>query len=641
VPVKRPEENADLVQPYSGSDVAPRSIGRTSFLEARLGATRTGDKQCEFLVWAPNVAHIDVRLVAPSERVVELTPETHGYHYGTVHDVRLNPRYWYRLDGEKERADPASRFQPEGVDGPSQVVETYDFEWTDEEWRGLGLEDYIFYELHAGTYTSDGTFDAVLHHLDALKTLGISAIELMPVVQFPGSRNWGYDGVFPFAVQNTYGGPEGLQRLVNACHGKGLAVVLDLVYNHLGPEGNYLADFGPYFTKRYQTPWGEAINFDGAGSDHVVRFFIENAIYWLNDFHIDALRLDAIHGIVDRNAQPFLALLSSVVDEFGRQHRRRVHLFAESDLNDSRFVLPRTDGGYGLHGQWNDDFHHALHSLQTGEQSGYYADYGRLEHLQKALQHGFVFTGQYSTHRQRRHGNSSESIKASQLVVYSQNHDQVGNRLSGERSSSLLRLEELKLSAGVVILSPFLPLLFMGEEYGETAPFLYFTSHQDPILGEAVRQGRTTEFSTFGCIGDPPDPQSESSFLRSKLDHKLRDREPHRVLREFYRELIRVRKASRPLHCLDRAACDVDICESEECLFMHRRWKKEEVFVLFNFGNDAAHLSEHIPPGEWHKVLDSADTQWLGAGSAISVVRSGGDLDLNLQPKSFCLFRRN
>lgn len=639
-PAKPPERSLIMVQPHSESEVGTQAIRHTSFLEARLGAARTTDGQCEFLVWAPNVARIEVRLVGASERFLELTPETHGYHFGTAEDVRSDARYWYRLDGDKERADPASRFQPAGVDGPSQLIQTSDFEWTDHEWRGPDLQDYIFYELHTGAYTNEGTFDAVLDHLDDLKTLGISAIELMPVAQFPGSRNWGYDGVFPFAVQNTYGGPEGLKRLVNACHCSGLAVVLDVVYNHLGPEGNYLGDFGPYFTDRYQTPWGNAINFDGPGSDHVARFFIENAIYWLNDYHIDALRLDAIHGIVDRNAQPFLALLSSVVDEFGRQNRRRVHLVAESDLNDSRFVLSRNAGGYGLHGQWNDDFHHALHSLQTGEQCGYYADYGRLEHLRKALQHGFVFTGQYSVHRGRRHGNSSEGIKASQLVVYSQNHDQVGNRLSGERSSALLRFEELKLSAGMVILSPFLPLLFMGEEYGETAPFLYFTSHHDQMLGEAVRQGRAEELSAFGWVGDPPDPQAESSFLRSKLDHKLRDRGPHRVLREFYRELIRVRTSSSPLRKVGRRSCDVDMCESEGCLFMQRRWKNEEVFALFNFGGDVVHLSEHVPPGRWHKLLDSADPRWLGAGAALSEISSGGDFDLNLQPKTFCVFRR-
>src|SRR6267142_5673117 len=513
-----------------------------TFLESRLGATRTADGHCEFLVWAPAAARVEVRILGDVERIVRLIPESHGYHQGAVDSVEANALYTYRLDGDKERPDPASRFQPQGVHGPSQVAEVSAFAWSDQAWRGLRLEDYVFYELHTGAYTSEGTFDAIVPHLANLKSLGITAIEVMPVSQFPGGRNWGYDGVFPFAVQNTYGGPEGLKRLVNACHGQGLAVVLDVVYNHLGPEGNYLADFGPYFTDRYHTPWGQAINFDGPQSDHVVRFFIENAIYWLDEFHIDSLRLDAIHGIVDRNAQPFLALLSSVVDDFGRQHGRRVNLIAESDLNDFRVVTPRTAGGYGLHAQWSDDFQHALHSLQAEEHDGYYADFGTLDHLRKALHEGFVFTGEYSSFRQRRHGSSSSTIKAPQLVVFSQNHDQVGNRLFGERSSALLPMEGQKLSAGVVVLSPYLPLLFMGEEYGETAPFLYFTSHYDPILGEAVRQGRRAEFSAFSWDGDPPDPQAKSSFLRSKLDHNLRDRQPHRALWGFYRELIRLRK---------------------------------------------------------------------------------------------------
>ena len=633
-----------MVQPSSESTVEGSTSDRRNhptFQEWRLGATRATDGHCEFLVWAPGVSRVAVRLFEESERVVELAPEPHGYHQGAADSIQPNVRYTYRLDGNKDRADPASRFQPEGVHGPSQVVETSAFEWNDQEWRGLELEDYIFYELHTGTYTTEGTFDAIIPRIADLKSLGVSAIELMPVAQFPGGRNWGYDGVFPFAVQSTYGGPEGLKRLVNACHCEGLAVVLDVVYNHLGPEGNYLGDFGPYFTDRYQTPWGQAINFDGPQSDHVVRFFIENAIYWLDDFHIDSLRLDAIHGIVDRNAQPFLALLSSVVDDFGRQHGRRVNLIAESDLNDFRVVTPRTAGGYGLHAQWSDDFQHALHSLQAEEHDGYYADFGTLDHLRKALHEGFVFTGEYSSFRQRRHGSSSSTIKAPQLVVFSQNHDQVGNRLFGERSSALLPMEGQKLSAGVVVLSPYLPLLFMGEEYGETAPFLYFTSHYDPILGEAVRQGRRAEFSAFSWDGDPPDPQAESSFLRSKLDHNLRDRQPHRALWGFYRELIRLRKASRPLRHLDKGRSDVGICESEESLFVRRWWKTEEVLALFNFGNRPANLSAYIPPGEWRTRLDSADTKWLGPGTMVSqMVSAGEDFELNLQPKSFCLFDR-
>jgi maltooligosyltrehalose trehalohydrolase len=622
-------------------NAAASGTNRPTPLERRLGATRAPDGHCDFMVWAPGVSRMEVRLFDDSERVVELASQPHGYHQGAVDYVAPNLRYTYRLDGNKERADPASRFQPDGVHGPSQVLDTSDFEWDDREWEGLELQDYIFYELHTGTYTTEGTFDAIIPRLAVLKSLGVSALELMPVAQFPGGRNWGYDGVFPFAVQNTYGGPGGLKRLVNACHCEGLAVVLDVVYNHLGPEGNYLSDFGPYFTDRYRTPWGEAINFDGPHSDHVVRFFIENAIHWLDDFHIDALRLDAVHGIVDRNARPFLALLSAAVDDFAHRNGRRVYLIAESDLNDFRFVTPRTAGGYGLHAQWNDDFHHALHSLQTEEQCGYYADFGSLEHLRKALHGGFVFTGEYSVFRQRRQGSSSSAIKASQLVVFSQNHDQAGNRLFGERSAALLSLEQLKLSAGVLVLSPYLPLLFMGEEYGETAPFLYFTSHHDPALAEDVRAGRRAEFSAFCGNGDPPDPQAESSFLQSRLDHGLREGGRHRVLWNFYRELIRFRKASPGLRQPEKATCEVGICGSEKCLFMRRWWEREEVFALFNFGDRSANLCDQVPAGEWRKQLDSADTKWLGPGTTVSpVVARGKSFDLELQPRSLCLFGR-
>jgi len=613
-----------------------------TFLESRLGATRTADGHCEFLVWAPAASGVEVRILGDVERIVRLIPESHGYHQGAVDSVEANALYTYRLDGDKERPDPASRFQPQGVHGPSQVADVSAFAWSDQAWQGLRLEDYVFYELHTGAYTSEGTFDAIVPHLANLKSLGITAIEVMPVSQFPGGRNWGYDGVFPFAVQNTYGGPEGLKRLVNACHGQGLAVVLDVVYNHLGPEGNYLADFGPYFTDRYHTPWGQAINFDGPQSDHVVRFFVENAICWLDEFHIDALRLDAVHGIIDRNAQPFLTLLSAVVDDFAQQSGRHVHLIAESDANDFRVVSPRSAGGHGIDAQWSDDFHHALHSLQTGERDGYYTDFGGLDRLSKALQNGFVLTGQYSEYRQRRHGSSSATIRASQLVVCSQNHDQVGNRLFGERSSALLTLEAQKLSAGTVLLSPYLPLLFMGEEYGEPAPFLYFTSHNDPGLAEAVRKGRKEEFAAFAWKGDLPDPQSESTFLQSKLDHHLRDQQPHSVLWDFYQELIRLRKTLRPLRHLNKDACKVGVFKSaESVLTMRRWWQAEEILALFNFGNHSTLCVDTVRSGEWRKLLDSADPQWSGPGTTVPLVVSAGkDLNLTLQPKSFCLFGR-
>ncbi|PYX34787.1 MAG: malto-oligosyltrehalose trehalohydrolase, partial [Acidobacteria bacterium] len=327
-----------------------------------LGAWPSDDGSCTFTLWAPLARNVQV-VSSGDDRSVTLVPGDHGFHSGAIPGVEPGTRYMYRLDGKNERPDPASRYQPDGVFGPSEVVDVSDFAWTDRDWQGLELQDYIFYELHVGTYTASGTLDGIIDHLAELKSLGITAIELMPLAQFSGSRNWGYDGVFPFAVQNNYGGPRSLQRLVNACHAASLAVVLDVVYNHLGPEGNFLGEFAPYFTDRYRTPWGQAVNFDGAHSDHVVRYFMENALGWIRDFHIDALRLDAIHGIVDRSAQPFLAMLSSAVDELAQQTKRHVYLIAESDLNDSRFVTSQELGGYGLHGQWNDDFHHALHSL--------------------------------------------------------------------------------------------------------------------------------------------------------------------------------------------------------------------------------------------------------------------------------------
>src|ERR1700746_1173886 len=416
-----------------------------------LGAKYRADRRCEFTLWAPSSPQVEVSF--PDEgRTFPLIPEGHGYHRGTAENVNSDARYLYRLNRDKQRADPASRFQPLGVFGPSQIIDLSQFAWDDGEWRGTELKNYILYELHVGTYTSSGTLDAIIGRLPYLRSLGITAIELMPLAQFSGARNWGYDGVLPFAVQNTYGGPRALQRLVNASHQAGLAVVLDVVYNHLGPEGNFLSDFGPYFTDRYKTPWGDAINFDGPHSDQVLRFFVENAVGWVKDFHIDALRLDAIHGIVDRSAQPFLSLLSTAIDEFAATSGRHVYLIAESDLNDARFVLSRDAGGYGLHAQWNDDFHHALHSLQTGERIGYYEDFGSLGHLERSVRQGYVYTGEYSRYRHRRHGNSADAIRPSQLVVFSQNHDQVGNRMLGERSSTLLTFEAQKLSAGLVLL---------------------------------------------------------------------------------------------------------------------------------------------------------------------------------------------
>lgn len=565
-----------------------------------------------------------------------------GYFKAVAGGVKAGSLYFYRLPNGLERPDPASRFQPDGVHRPSQILDTRMFSWKAGDWQGLPLENYIIYELHVGAYTPKGTFEAILAHLDEIKSLGVTAVEIMPVAQFPGGRNWGYDGVYPYAVQNTYGGPAGLQRLIDACHQNGMAVVLDVVYNHLGPEGNYLADFGPYFTDRYHTPWGPAINFDGPGSDEVRRYFIENALYWIREFRIDALRLDAIHGIVDTSAHPFLSELSEAVHRFAKSSGRKVHLIAESDLNDIRVLRCRELGGYGMEAQWNDDFHHSLHVLLTGEKTGYYKDFGNVSHLKKAFMEGFVYCGQYSAFRNRRHGNSSLEIPARQFVVCAQNHDQVGNRILGERLSQLVSFESLKLAAGAILLSPFIPLLFMGEEYGETAPFPYFISHLNPELIEAVRKGRYEEFASFAWSHEAPDPQDESTFASAKLNHRKRLTEPHRTLQEFYRELIRLRNQCSPLSQLSKESCEVISFKDERVLSL-RRWKDAaEAQLIFNFNSCQTSVTLPIRGGTWQKALDSADKRWRGPGSLIPTVQdSAGQITLVMPPTALVALVQN
>ena len=615
-------------------------------MRTSLGATYYGDGRCRFLVWAPRAERVEIRQLSPQERSAALEKLPQGYHRVVLTDFDPSGRYVYRLyqiqaKEPVERPDPASRFQPEGVHGPSQVVNA-EFSWDDADWHGRALSRYIIYELHVGTFTPEGTFDAVIAHLDELRDIGITAVELMPVAQFPGTRNWGYDGTYPFAAQNSYGGPQGLKRLVNACHRKGLAVILDAVYNHLGPEGNYLRDFGPYFTDFYQTPWGEAVNFDGPYSDDVRRFFIENALYWLEDCHIDALRLDAVHAILDFSARPFLEELARTVHRAAERLNRRIYCIAESALNDTRIIRPRELGGFALDAQWNDDFHHALHTLLTGEQTGYYQDFGRLHQLARAWRRGFVYDGQYSGYRQRAHGNSSRNIPAQQLVVFDQNHDQVGNRMFGERLSRLVSFEDLKLAAGLVLLSPFIPLLFMGEEYGETAPFQYFIDHSDPELINAVRDGRRREFAAFGWEEDPPDPQDEATFLRSKLDRSLRDTSLSRILPSFYRELIRLRKEVAALARLSKKHQAVVADHEHRTLFVRRRAGSDEAFMIFCFSKQQTMVPLALPAGRWKKILDSAEQRWLGPGSLLpEKVESNGRIELPVTPQTVVVLGRD
>jgi maltooligosyltrehalose trehalohydrolase len=595
-----------------------KGLTETAAWTPRTGTAVLGNGKVRFRVWAPRVERISVRVLSGEEnRLAFLRGEDRGYFSAVVDSVREGDRYLYILDDGTERPDPASGFQPEGVHGPSQVVDPRSFSWTDGAWKGRPLDEYVIYELHVGTFTGEGTFEAVIPMLDYLADLGITAVELMPVAQFPGKRNWGYDGVYPFAPQNSYGGPTGLRKLVDACHGRGLAVILDVVYNHLGPEGNYLHDFGPYFTDRYRTPWGETVNFDGPHSDEVRRYFFDNAIHWVSVYHVDALRLDAVHGIFDFSARHFLEELAAEVHREAERLGRKIHVMAESDLNDARLIDPPDKGGYGLDGQWNDDFHHILHTLLTGENDGYYQDFGKTGQLAKSIAERFVYSGQYSRYRRRRYGNSAAGRPARQFVVFAQNHDQVGNRMFGERLSTLVPFESLKLAAGAVLLSPYVPLLFMGEEYGEEAPFLYFVSHSDPGLVEAVREGRKEEFRSFLSRGDPPDPGSVETFLRSKPDPGKRFSGNHSVLFQFYKTLIAMRKNIPALSVPERDALRVSALEAEK-LVLVERWKGDSIAAcLFNFNE--RNVDARFPGNGkwWRKLLDSSDSAWNGPGAVL------------------------
>jgi maltooligosyltrehalose trehalohydrolase len=607
---------------------------------APLGATPLAKHRWNFTVWAPQHDRLDLHLLDHRQAFLPMQRDALGYHSVIADNVQAGAKYFYRLSDSHERPDPASRRQPDGVHGPSELVDLRSFEWTDSNWKGVALEDTVFYELHVGTFTQEGTFAALLTALDQLATLGVTTIEIMPIAQFPGARNWGYDGVYPFAVQNSYGTPRDLQIFVNAAHSRGLAVALDVVYNHLGPEGNYLSEYGPYFTDRYKTPWGAALNFDGPDSDDVRHYFIENALYWLENFHIDALRLDAIHGIFDASAFPFLAELSKDVDAFAARTGRKISLIAESDLNDARVLRARCQGGMQMASQWSDDFHHSVHTLLTGETSGYYEDFGDVRHLAGTLKQGWYYAGQHSRHRQRHHGNAPPAFKGSNYVVCIQNHDQVGNRALGDRISSLVDFESLKLAAGANLLSPFVPLLFMGEEYGETAPFLYFTSHGDAALAEAVRRGRAEEFRAFRWQGEIPDPQAESTFATSRLKRNLAGEEPHRTLLRFYELLLRFRREYRLGH---RGAPSVREFEPLKALLaMQEDVRGGQLAMLFNFGDSPADLSSGIPKGQWEKKIDSSELEWLGPGTELpsKIAISAQPAQVLLRPRSFAVFER-
>jgi maltooligosyltrehalose trehalohydrolase len=510
----------------------------------RCGAVGSPDGSVLFRVWAPAARWVGLVLIdVAARRDVEMQPEADGYFRHEEANLSEGQRYALRLDNGPERPDPCSLRQPEGVHGPSSVVRPDRFSWTDGGWKGVRREALAFYELHVGTFSPEGTFGGIIPRLRDLRELGVTAVEIMPVAQFPGTRNWGYDGVLPYAAQESYGGPHGLQRLVDACHAEGLALFLDVVYNHFGPEGNYLGEFGRYFNDRYKTPWGPAVNYDGHGCDAVRDYVLDNVRMWLEEFHFDGLRLDAVHAFFDLGARHILGAIEEVAEAVAARRGWPATIVAESDLNDPRLLHPRGRGGHALGAQWADDFHHAAHALLSGERDGYYVDFGEARHLARALECPFVYAWDYSPYRGRKHGAPPEGLSGDRFVVCLQNHDQVGNRARGDRLNRLLGSPaKQRLAAGLLLLSPYLPLLFMGEEYGEENPFPFFCSFGDPALVQAVREGRKREFEAFSWQGEVPDPQAEATFASAKLSWSWPEGTPRAGLRRLYRDLLAARR---------------------------------------------------------------------------------------------------
>lgn len=609
----------------------------------KVGADYLGDGKCRFRVWAPIPKKLDLKIITPTERIIPMKLEDRGYWSVELDNISPDSLYYYRVNGETNRPDPASDYQPHGVHEPSQVIDHKSFVWEDKEWQGIEKEKYIIYELHVGTFTPEGTFEAIIPRLDELKDIGINVIEIMPVAQFPGERNWGYDGVYTYAPQNSYGGPEGFKKLINACHNKGIAVCLDVVYNHFGPEGFYAGEYGHYLIKKYQSPWGDAVNFDDAWSTDVRNYFIENAIHWFENYHIDALRLDAIHTIYDMSAVHILEEIALVTEKFSKEKGRKYYLIAESDLNNSKVVKSRELCGYGLDAQWSDDFHHSLRTLLTCETNGYYADFGKIEHFSKSLKDGYAYYETYSNFRKRIHGNSPKDVPASSFVVFSQNHDQIGNRMLGDRLSEIVSFEAYKLSSAVVLLSPYIPLLFMGQEYYEDNPFLYFVHHSDKDLIENVRKGRKEEFAFFHSDKEVPDPQSENTFNDSKLSWEKRNSGKYNTVLTLYKTLIMLRNTVPALSTLSKESMKIVSSEEDKIVTM-LRWNDEKdsmVYVIFNFNcNDVTFLPEISQANTMIKILDSSDSLWGGEGSLLPDQLYNNET-ITMKKHSFVIYKKD
>jgi maltooligosyltrehalose trehalohydrolase len=601
----------------------------------KVGAFYKADNSL-FTVWAPLKSRMELEIESPHSMTVPMKKKESGYWEASV-SIQPGARYRFRPDDKGPFPDPASLSQPEGVHGPSEVIDRNLFLWKDAGWKGIPLADMIIYEIHTGTFTDKHDFEGIRGRLDYLKNVGVNTIELMPVAQFPGSRNWGYDAVFPYAVQNSYGGADELKNLVNEAHSKGMAVLLDIVYNHIGPDGNYLAQFAPYFTDKYKTFWGESINLDDAWSDGVKEYFIQNAEMWLDEFHVDGLRLDAVHALRDMSANHFVNQLKERTQGVEKRTNSKKLLIAEIDLNDTRYILDKDKGGYGLDGQWADEFHHALHAMITGEKSGYYEDFGETAQLVKAFSSAYVYDGNYSIHRKKKFGSDAHAFNYDRFVVFDQNHDQIGNRMDGGRLSTLVSFEALKLAAATVLLSPYVPLLFMGEEYGEKNPFLFFVDHTNEDLLETVRKGRKEEFAHFHHEREFADPASEESFLKSVLSWNYADKQSDALMR-WYQYLISFRKTRKAMQGRERMQTSPS-SPMDKLILVERVFEQDHLVIILNYANTALSVKSTYNK-KLCRIEDSSAGKWAGAGSGTASVWNMGQ-SLEVPGNTICIYELN
>lgn len=582
-----------------------------------IGANVTADG-VRFRVWAPEAQSVEVVQFDKGSAAAchPLQRDADGYWTAEISGIGAGTRYAYSVNGDEPRPDPAARFQPEGVHAPSQVVDPAGFAWNDTEWRGVPLDNLIIYEAHVGTATPEGTFDALIAKLPYLRDLGVTALEIMPIHDFPGCRNWGYDGVDLYAPANCYGGPDGFKRLVNAAHAHGLAIILDVVYNHFGPDGNYLRVFSPaYFTEHHHTPWGDALNLDTPGSAAVRSFLINNALYWAHEYHIDGLRLDATHALIDESKQHFLQELTTTVRGSLAADRHFV-LIAEDERNDTRVARPATSGGYGLDGQWADDFHHAARIFVTGERGGYYDDYsGSIAELITTITDGWLYQGQVSPSMGHERGTDPRALGYPQFVYCIQNHDQIGNRPVGDRLNHAIDPQRYRALSALLLLLPQTPLLFQGQEWAASTPFQYFTDH-NPELGKLVTEGRRQEFAYFLTETgiEVPDPQAEATFANSKLKWAEIEQPPHAETLALYRDLISLRRTQSALRRTEREALHIDQID-ERAFTIQRDGEQpgDTVLIVVNLGDQLEYALHTFGPASL--LLDTNDTRYNGAPS--------------------------